>query len=76
MVDSNIRRAAGSVAALAVAAGFAAVVMPGTAAAASGTVTWNDGNSKFTRTVSDTNPIPGETITVTTMWERTGIPVE
>ncbi|WP_157388663.1 Ig-like domain-containing protein [Nocardia terrae] len=76
MVDSSIRRAGGSVAALAVAAGFAVSMIPGTASAASGTVTWTDGNSKFTRTVSDTNPIAGETVTVTTMFERTGIPVE
>ncbi|AYF72871.1 Ig-like domain repeat protein [Nocardia yunnanensis] len=76
MVDSRIQRAAGSVAALAVTAGFAAVMMPGTAAAASGTVTWGDGNSKFTRTVSNTNPVAGDTVTVTTKFERTGIPVE
>ncbi|WP_196054627.1 Ig-like domain-containing protein [Nocardia aurantiaca] len=76
MVDSSIRRTAGSVAAFAVAAGFAVAAIPGTASAAAGTTTWTDGNSKFTRTVSDTNPIAGETITVTTMFERTGIPVE
>ncbi|MET8425083.1 Ig-like domain-containing protein [Nocardia sp. NPDC004860] len=76
MMDSSMRRAAGSMAAFAVAAGFAVAAIPGTASAASGTVTWTDGNSKFTRTVSDTNPIAGETITVTTMFERTGIPVE
>ncbi|WP_433560296.1 Ig-like domain-containing protein [Nocardia sp. CA-151230] len=76
MVDSSIRRTAGSVAAFAVATGFAVAAIPGTASAAAGTVTWTDGNSKFTRTVSDTNPIAGETITVTTMFERTGIPVE
>ncbi|MEV6099457.1 Ig-like domain-containing protein [Nocardia sp. NPDC051981] len=76
MMDSSMRRAAGSMAAFAVAAGFAAAAIPGTASAASGTVTWTDGNSKFTRTVSDTNPIAGETITVTTTFERTGIPVE
>ncbi|MGW4118322.1 Ig-like domain-containing protein [Nocardia sp. NPDC004711] len=76
MMDSSTRRAAGSMAAFAVAAGFAVAAIPGAASAASGTVTWTDGNSKFTRTVSDTNPIAGETITVTTMFERTGIPVE
>ncbi|MFE3254503.1 Ig-like domain-containing protein [Nocardia sp. NPDC059091] len=76
MMDSSMRRAAGSMAVFAVAAGFAVAAIPGTASAASGTVTWTDGNSKFTRTVSDTNPIAGETITVTTMFERTGIPVE
>ncbi|WP_405484672.1 Ig-like domain-containing protein [Nocardia sp. NBC_00511] len=76
MMDSNMRRAAGSAAVLAVAAGLAVAAFPGTASGASGTVTWTDGNSKFTRTVSDTTPIAGETITVTTMFERTGIPVE
>ncbi|WP_405135419.1 Ig-like domain-containing protein [Nocardia sp. NBC_01388] len=76
MMDSNMRRAAGVVAAIAVAGGLAVTLIPGTAVAASGTVTWTDGSSKFTRTVSDTTPIAGETITVTTMFERTGIPVE
>ncbi|MGW4530935.1 Ig-like domain-containing protein [Nocardia sp. NPDC004340] len=76
MVDRSMQRAAGSVAAFAVAAGFAVAAMPGMASAASGTVTWNDGNSKFTRTVSNTNPIAGEVVTVSTKFERTGIPVE
>ncbi|MFD7844492.1 Ig-like domain-containing protein [Nocardia sp. NPDC059764] len=76
MVDRSMRRAAGSVAAFAVAAGFAVAAMPGMASAASGTVTWNDGNSKFTRTVSNTNPVPGDVVTVSTKFERTGIPVE
>ncbi|MEC3958509.1 Ig-like domain-containing protein [Nocardia sp. CDC153] len=76
MVDKRIQRAAGSMAAFAVAAGFAVAAVPGTAAAASGTITWTDGNSKFTRTVSNTNPIVGDTVTVTTTFERTGIPVE
>ncbi|MFE5284110.1 Ig-like domain-containing protein [Nocardia sp. NPDC056611] len=76
MVDRSMQRAAGSVAAFAVAAGLAVAAMPGMASAASGTVTWNDGNSKFTRTVSNTNPIAGEVVTVSTKFERTGIPVE
>ncbi|MGV9667950.1 Ig-like domain-containing protein [Nocardia niigatensis] len=76
MLDNRIQRAGGAVAAFAAAAGFAIAAMPGTATAASGTVTWTDGNSKFTRTVSDTNPIAGEVVTVSTMFERTGIPVE
>ncbi|MBL1075673.1 Ig-like domain repeat protein [Nocardia sp. 2] len=76
MVDSRIQRATGSVAALAVAAGFAVTAMSGVAAAAPGTVTWTDGNSKYTRTVSNTNPVVGDIVTVTTTFERTGIPVE
>ncbi|MFD6221000.1 Ig-like domain-containing protein [Nocardia asteroides] len=76
MVDRNRQRAAGAMAVFAVAAGFAVAAVPGTAAAAPGTITWNDGNSKFTRTVSNTNPVVGDTVTVTTKFERTGIPVE
>ncbi|MRH88151.1 Ig-like domain repeat protein [Nocardia sp. SYP-A9097] len=76
MVDRSMQRVAGSVAAFAVAAGFAVAAMPGTASAAPGSITWSDGNSKFTRTVSNVNPIVGDTVTVTTTFERTGIPVE
>lgn len=76
MVDRSIQRVAGSMAAFAVAAGFVAAAVPGTASAAPGSVTWSDGNSKFTRTVSNTNPIVGEVVTVKTTFERTGIPVE
>ncbi|MFE7721097.1 Ig-like domain-containing protein [Nocardia rhizosphaerihabitans] len=76
MVDRRMQRAAGSMAAFAVAAGFAVAAVPATASAAPGTITWNDGNSKFTRTVSNTNPVVGDTLTVTTKFERTGIPVE
>lgn len=76
MVNTTVQRAAGSLAAFAVAAGFAVAVVPGTAAAAPGSISWSDGNSKFTRTVSNTNPVVGDTVTVTTKFERTGIPVE
>lgn len=76
MVDRSMQRAAGSVAAFAVAAGFAVAAMPGMASAAPGSITWTDGNSKFTRTVSNTHPVPGDVVTVSTMFERTGIPVE
>lgn len=76
MVDSKIQRSAGAAAALAVAAGFVAVMMPGTASAAPGSITWEDGNSKFTRTISDVSPKVGDVVTVTTKFERTGIPVE
>ncbi|WP_410870327.1 Ig-like domain-containing protein [Nocardia sp. A7] len=72
MVDRRVQR----VAACAAAAGLAMAAFPGSAAAAPGSITWDDGNSRFTRTVSNTNPVVGDTITVTTKFERTGIPVE
>jgi len=58
------------------AAGFAATVGVGAAGAAPASVTWNDGNSKFTRTVSNSTPSVGETVTVSTKFERTGGVVE
>ncbi|WP_430335106.1 beta strand repeat-containing protein [Rhodococcus sp. ACT016] len=58
------------------AAGFAATVGVGSAGAASADVTWSDGNSKFTRTVSNSTPSVGDTITVSTKFERTGGVVE
>ncbi|MEV0948723.1 Ig-like domain-containing protein [Rhodococcus sp. NPDC049939] len=76
MLDRNIRRVVGGVSAVAVAAGFAVTVGAGTAGAASDSVVWNDGNSKFTRTISDVNPAEGDIITTTTKFERTRIPVE
>ncbi|WP_330178805.1 Ig-like domain-containing protein [Nocardia sp. NBC_01503] len=76
MVDRRMQRVAGSMAAFAVAGGFVVAAMPGMAAAAPGSITWTDGNSKFTRTVSNTNPVVGDIVTVTTTFERTGIPVE
>ncbi|MFF2554456.1 Ig-like domain-containing protein [Nocardia sp. NPDC058058] len=76
MVDKRMKQVGGSLAAFAVAAGFAVALIPGTASAAPGTITWSDGNSKFTRTVSNTNPVVGDIVTVTTTFERTGIPVE
>lgn len=75
MVNRKVQRVAGAVAAFAVAAG-SVVAGAATATAAPETITWNDGNSRFTRTVSNTNPVVGDTVTVTTKFERTGIPVE
>ncbi|MFD3746212.1 Ig-like domain-containing protein [Nocardia sp. NPDC058633] len=72
MVDTTVRR----VVAFAAAAGLAMAAFPATAAAVPGAITWDDGNSRFTRTVSNTNPVVGDTVTVTTKFERTGIPVE
>ncbi|WP_241566230.1 Ig-like domain-containing protein [Prescottella agglutinans] len=48
----------------------------GTAGAAPGSVTWDDGNSRYTRTVSNTTPNEGDIVTVSTKFERTGTPVE
>ncbi|MGW6122634.1 Ig-like domain-containing protein [Nocardia sp. NPDC055165] len=72
MVDRRVQRAA----VFAAAAGLAMTAFPGSAVAAPGSITWDDGNSHFTRTVSNTNPVVGDTVTVTTKFERTGIPVE
>ncbi len=43
----------------------------GPAGAASGSVTWDDGASRFTRTVSNTTPNEGDIVTVSTKFERT-----
>ncbi|PKV80059.1 Ig-like domain-containing protein [Nocardia fluminea] len=72
MVDRRVQRAA----VFAAAAGLAMTAFPGSVVAAPGAITWDDGNSRLTRTVSNTNPVVGDTITVTTKFERTGIPVE
>ncbi|WP_072690785.1 Ig-like domain-containing protein [Rhodococcus marinonascens] len=67
------------VSAMAVAAGFAVTVGSGVAGAGSPpppTVTWTDMRSNFTRTISNVNPRPGDAITSTTKFTRTGIPVE
>ncbi|RVW06921.1 Ig-like domain repeat protein [Prescottella agglutinans] len=76
MSDRRFRRIIGGVGAVAVAAGFVATVGVGSAGAASGSVTWDDGNSRYTRTVSNTTPNEGDIVTVSTKFERTGIPVE
>ncbi|CAM3140025.1 Ig-like domain-containing protein [Prescottella defluvii] len=43
----------------------------GSAGAEPASVTWTDGASKFTRTVSNSTPNEGETFTVSTKFERT-----
>ncbi|WP_198163330.1 Ig-like domain-containing protein [Rhodococcus sp. WMMA185] len=70
MSGRNIRRAAGAFSAVVVAAGFAFTVGAGVAAADSQSKSWTDGKSKFTRTISNVNPHAGDTITVTTKFER------
>ena len=76
MADNNIRRMVGGVSAFAVAAGFAVVAGAGVAGAAPATVSWEDGSSKFTRTLSETNLGEGDLVTSSTKFERTGGVVE
>ncbi|MGW6693385.1 Ig-like domain-containing protein [Rhodococcus sp. NPDC054953] len=70
MSDNNTRRAVGAVGAFAVAAGFAVVAGPGVAAAAPVSVDWWDGNSHFTRTISNSTPKEGDVVTTSTRFER------
>ncbi|AOW91611.1 hypothetical protein BFN03_00120 [Rhodococcus sp. WMMA185] len=53
-----------------VAAGFAVTVGAGAAGAAEKTMKWSDGYSKFTRTVSNVNPHPGDNVSVSIKFER------
>ncbi|BCN61723.1 hypothetical protein RE9431_01780 [Prescottella equi] len=76
MARSRTRTIVAAGAAAAVAAGFVVTLGASPAGAAPGSVTWSDGNSKFTRTVSNTTPNEGDIVTVSTKFERTGIPVE
>jgi hypothetical protein len=64
-------RGAAAGAATTFALGALAFLGAGTAAAAPGSIVWDDGSSHFTRTISNTTPDAGETITVTTKFERT-----
>ncbi|WP_221296812.1 beta strand repeat-containing protein [Prescottella equi] len=60
----------------AMAAGFAATAGVGSAGAAAASVNWSDGSSAFKRTVSNSTPSVGETISITTDFDRTGGVVE
>lgn len=53
------------------AAGALAVLGTGIAGAATASVTWDDWYTRFTRTASNATPNAGDTITVTTKFERT-----
>ncbi|WP_072691265.1 Ig-like domain-containing protein [Rhodococcus marinonascens] len=70
MSDRNIRRAVSAVSAVVVAAGFAVTVGAGVADAAAKSRQWSDHFSQFTRTISNVNPHAGDTITVTTKFQR------
>ncbi|MGO4204230.1 Ig-like domain-containing protein [Rhodococcus sp. TAF43] len=76
MSDKNTRRVLAGLSAFAVAAGFAITAGVGAASAAPGSITWDDGSSRFTRTVSNTTPNEGDIVTVSTKFERTGGVVE
>lgn len=66
MSGKNVRRGMAALGAFAVAAGFVVAGGAGLAGAASETVNLSDGGFGFARTVSNTAPLAGETVTVTT----------
>ncbi|WP_164874122.1 Ig-like domain-containing protein, partial [Rhodococcus spongiicola] len=70
MVGRGLRRIVGGISVFAMAAGFAATVGVGSAAAASASVSWSDGNSDFKRTISDTTLSVGQEVEVSTRFER------
>ncbi|EME19503.1 Ig-like domain-containing protein [Rhodococcus triatomae] len=59
--------------AFAVAAGFAVVAGAGVAGAGPASVNWSDGDTRFTRTLSETDLGVGDLVTSTTKFERTGV---
>ncbi|WP_072691264.1 Ig-like domain-containing protein [Rhodococcus marinonascens] len=70
MSGRNIRRAVSAISAVVVAAGFAVTVGTGAAGAADNSVSWSDGYSKFTRTISNVNLHPGDFFNVSIKFER------
>ncbi|MBL1075329.1 hypothetical protein JK358_13085 [Nocardia sp. 2] len=64
-----IRRALGHAAA-AIGVGALAVLAAAPAGAAPETITWNNNTSQYTRTISNATPAVGDTITVTTTFNR------
>ncbi|SDE36536.1 Ig-like domain (group 3) [Rhodococcus tukisamuensis] len=75
MSVGNTRRVIGGVSAFAVAAGFAVTAGVGMAGAAPSSVSWADGNSNFTRTVSNTTPVEGEIVTTSMKFMRKALTV-
>lgn len=69
MTHTNIRRFAAGAGTLALAAAFT-TLGAGAANAEVATASHTDGATSFTRTISDTTPTAGETITVDTEFER------
>ncbi|MFE5284031.1 hypothetical protein ACFRAQ_03540 [Nocardia sp. NPDC056611] len=70
MTYATARIAVGAAATIALGAGT--LLGSATAGAAPSTITWDDGTSHYTRTVSNTTPAVGETITVSTKFEQKG----
>ncbi|NMM87542.1 hypothetical protein B2J88_24840 [Rhodococcus sp. SRB_17] len=70
MMQSNTLRAVGGLSVLAVAAGFAVTIGVGTASAAPGSLSWADGNTNLSRTISNVTPVEGEIITSSTTFKR------
>ncbi|MFC4602089.1 Ig-like domain-containing protein [Rhodococcus kronopolitis] len=70
MTQSSTLRAVGGLSVFAVAAGFAVALGAGTANAAEQSVSWSDGSSSYTRTISNVNPAGGEIITISTQFKR------
>ncbi|SDD60828.1 Ig-like domain-containing protein [Rhodococcus tukisamuensis] len=71
MTKDAMTRGIAAGAATTLAVGALALLGTGIAGAASGSVTWDEGAARFTRTVSNTTPAVGETVTVTTKFDRT-----
>ena len=71
MTSREITRGVAAGAATTLAIGALAFLGAGVAGAAPASITWDDGSSRFTRTVSNTSPAVGDTITVTTKFDRT-----
>ncbi|MFC9787370.1 Ig-like domain-containing protein [Rhodococcus sp. NPDC127528] len=71
MTRRSTTRGVAAGAATTLAVGALALLGAGTAGAAPGSITWDDGSSRFTRTVSNTTPAEGDTVTVTTKFDRT-----
>ncbi|CAM2813786.1 Ig-like domain-containing protein [Prescottella defluvii] len=71
MTSRAMKRGVAVGAATSLALGAFTLLGAGVAGAAPGSITWDDGSSRFTRTVSNTAPAVGDTITVTTKFDRT-----
>ncbi|WP_433566470.1 Ig-like domain-containing protein [Nocardia sp. CA-151230] len=70
MAHRVMTRGMAACAATTTAVGALTLLGAGQAGAETGTIMWNDGSSQFTRTVSNTSPAEGDTITVSTKFER------
>ncbi|MFE3291345.1 Ig-like domain-containing protein [Rhodococcus sp. NPDC059234] len=71
MASRHIARGVAAGAAATVAAGALTLFGAGIAGAEPASIEWGDGSSHFTRTISNTTPNAGETVTVTTKFDRT-----